>query len=198
MSMTKESSKYTNEILQWIEAVLFAILVSLFIRGFIFETVLVDGPSMEDTLLSGDRLILYKAGYYFSPPKRGDIIVLQVHAGAFENLPLIKNLPFIKKAIPDMSEIDYIKRVIAVPGDVVEFLDGDVYVNGEKLEETYSKGPTNGPDTPIHVGENQVFVMGDNRPDSRDSRNIGLIDYDKIRGKAVFRIWPFKRMGILK
>ena len=184
-----------REIILWIETVVFAVLISLLIRGFIFETVLVDGSSMENTLCSGDRLILYKLGYHFKAPKTGDIIVLQVHEGALKYFPFLKNLPFVKKAIPDVDEVDYIKRVVAVPGDTIEFKDGYVYVNGKKLDEPYVKGVTNGPYTSIKVGENKVFVLGDNRSNSRDSREIGLIDFDKIRGKAVFRVWPFSEVG---
>ena len=187
-----KSNEVAKEIIQWLEAIVFAVLISLLIRGFIFETVLVDGPSMEDTLVSGDRLILYKLGYFFEPPKKGDVVVLQVLEGTLRYLPVLKDLPFVKRAIPDITEIDYIKRVVAVPGDTVEFKDGAVYVNGERLKEVYSKGPTHGPNKAVKVKENKVFVLGDNRLDSRDSREIGQIDFDKIRGKAVFRIWPLK------
>jgi len=195
--MTDNARKinYKKEILQWVEAIIIAVVISMLIRGFVFETVLVDGPSMEKTLSSGDRLILFKAGYYFSPPKRGDIVVLQVHEGTLSFMPLLEKLPIFKKAIPDLTEIDYIKRGIGVPGDTIEFKDGFVYVNGERLVEPYVQGLTYGMERPIKVEENKVFVMGDNRLDSRDSRDIGLIDYDRIRGKAILRIWPLKAFG---
>lgn len=184
-----------NEIIQWVEAIAIAIVISFLIRGFVFETVIVEGPSMENTLATEDRLILYKLGYYFSMPRRGDIVVLEVHEGVLNSIPFIKRLPIVKNAIPDLTEIDYIKRVIAVPGDKLEFKDGSVYVNGQKLKEDYAKGITHGPSGIIEVENNKVFVMGDNRLDSRDSREIGQISCDRIRGKAVFRIWPFKRIG---
>jgi signal peptidase I len=190
MAHKNKPEDYVREILQWIKAIVLAVIVSLIIRGFVFETVLVEGSSMENTLTTGDRLILYKLGYYFSPPAKGDVIVIQVREGTFNNLPLLNKMPFVKKALPDLSEIDYIKRVIGVPGDIVEFKEGDVYVNGEKLNEQYIKGPTYCGEEKIEVKEYKVFVLGDNRLDSKDSREIGLIDFDKIRGKVILRIWP--------
>jgi len=195
MEKESKSSGYLREILQWIQAIIFAVVISLLIRGFVFERVLVDGPSMEHTLTTGDNLILYKLGYYFSPPKRGDIVVLQVNEGVIGFLPFLKNVPFFKKALPDLTEIDYIKRVVGVPGDTVEFKDGKVYVNGSILNETYAEGPTYGSEGKTKIEKNKVYVLGDNRLDSRDSREIGMVDFDKIRGKAILRIWPFRHAG---
>ena len=184
-----------NEILNWIEAIAFAVVISLLIRGFVFETVVVDGSSMENTLQSGDRLILYTLGYYFTPPKRGDIVVLQVREGMLKFIPFLEEFPLFKKAIPDLTEIDYIKRVVGVPGDTIEFIDGKVYVNGDPMREPYSNGETFAGMSKITVEENTVFVMGDNRKNSRDSRELGLVPYNRIKGKAIFRIWPLKKSG---
>jgi signal peptidase I len=192
MANKNKSEYYVKEALQWIKAIVLAVIISLIIRGFVFETVLVEGSSMENTFTTGDRLILYKLGYYFSPPAKGDIIVIQISEGAFSKFPLLNKMPFVKKALPDLSEIDYIKRVIGVPGDIVEFKEGAVYVNGEKLNEQYAKGPTYCEKEKIEVEEHKVFVLGDNRLDSKDSREIGLIDFDKIRGKVILKIWPPK------
>jgi len=187
-----------KEILGWIEAIVLAVVISLLVRAFVFETVYVDGSSMEHTLSSGDRLILYKLGYFFSPPKRGDIVVLQVNEGTFRHFPFLNKLHIVKRALHGIDETDYIKRVIGVPGDEVDIRDGYVYINNEKLEEPYvGEGITyaGSIDLPIKVEEGTVFVLGDNRQNSRDSRELGLIEYDKIKGKAVYRVWPLDSFG---
>lgn len=190
---------YIKEIFQWVEAFLFAILIALLIRGFVLEPVYVDGPSMEPTLYTGQRLVVYKTGYYFAPPQRGDIVVLQYQEGITRFIPFLENLPLFKKALPSIREVDYIKRVIAVPDDTLEIRDGYVYVNGEKIDEPYirEQGATLGWDIqkPMIIPKNNVFVMGDNRQESRDSRQIGLIEFNRIKGKAVLRIWPLKEFG---
>lgn len=187
--MSVESTNTIKEIFQWIQYIIAAVIIALLIRAFIFEPVLVDGHSMDNTLNNGQRLIEYKLGYFFSPPKRGDVIVLQYQKGILKYLPL-----------PDPKEIDYIKRVIGVPGDEVDFKDGKVYINGKELNEPYAKGRTLplGMKVPAVVPPNNVFVLGDNRENSSDSRRIGFIDYSRIRGKATIRIWPLKNIGLIK
>jgi len=200
-SIEKPSTNYAKEIFQWIVAILAAVIIAFLIRGFIGERVLVDGASMENTLKSGQSLILYKLGYYFSAPKRGDIVVLKYQEGIEDFLPFIKEIPFLKNTIHAPREIDYIKRVIGIPGDIIDIKDGFVYLNGEKLDEPYKKGVTNrrkgGMDFPQRVPQNKVFVLGDNREVSSDSRqsNLGFVDYSRIKGKAVFRILPLKTFG---
>ena len=189
-----------SELAQWIQAILIAAVIALLIRGFIFEPVEVIGESMENALHTHQKVILYKLGYYFYSPQRGDIIVLQIQEGWLSFIPFAYKIPFIKKIYPFPEEIDYIKRVIAVPGDTIDIKDGYVYVNGEKLEEPYVKGRTfarNG-SYPVTVPPDKVFVLGDNRENSSDSRNIGFIDQKRIKGKAVFRFWPFSEIGVLK
>lgn len=189
MSAETKSTNSVKEIFQWAQSIIIAIVIALLIRAFIFEPVLVDGHSMDNTLNNGQRLIEYKLGYFFSHPKRGDIIVLQYQKGILKFLPL-----------PDPKEIDYIKRVIGVPGDKIDIRDGNVYINGDELEEPYAKGKTLplGMKFPDVVPLNNVFVLGDNRENSSDSRRIGYIDYSRIRGKATFKIWPFKDIGRIK
>ncbi len=200
--MKKRDKKNSNlmEFLKWIETIIIAIVIALLIRGFILEPVIVNGISMEDTLFSEQRLIIYKLGYFFHPPQKGDIIVLQYKKGLFGNIPILNKLSFLNRVIPSVMEIDYIKRVIGVPGDKIDIKDGHVYINGEKLDEKYAKGETHKQllDFPKTVPPNTVFVLGDNRQNSRDSRIIGFIEYDRIKGKAVLRIWPFKDLGVIK
>jgi len=200
MTTQKNVISFIKELLQWIQAIALAVIIALLIRGFLFEPVYVDGESMENTLISGQRLLVYKLGYYFNEPKNGDIIVLRYQEGPGQDSVLLEKFPFLKKIIPDFQEIDFVKRVIGVPGDTVDIKDGFVYVNGVKLVEPYAKGTTytQHVEFPITIPENKVLVLGDNRLNSRDSRHIGLIDYDQIKGKAVLRIWPLKDIGLIE
>jgi signal peptidase I len=103
--------------------------------------------------------------------------------------------------IPKRDEVDYIKRAIGLPGDVVDIKDGSIYVNGNKLNEPYTVGDTNPfPEIsyPVTVPQNKIFAVGDHRNMSRDSRQIGFIDMKKIKGKAVFRLYPIKNIGRVK
>ncbi len=199
-SNKERASGYMSELFQWIKAILFAIFLAIIIRSFVFEPVIVQGQSMEDTLYTDERLIVFKLGDYFHPPGRGDIIVLQYEEGLASKIPLIRDLPFVKKAFPAFSEIDYIKRVVALPGDTVDLKDGHVYLNGQEIYEPFAKGSTykQAIDFPITVPPGKVFVLGDNRSISRDSRQIGLIEFNRIKGRAVFRIWPIESIGGLK
>jgi len=194
-----ESQILASELFQWVKAIFIAVILALLIRGFVFEPVQVLGPSMEDTLFTGQRLVVYKLGYYFHAPAKGDIIVLQYEEGLASKIPLIRDLPFIKKAFPAVNEVDYIKRVIAVPGDTVDLADGSLLINGKKYDESYTKGLTYKQilDFPITVPPGKVFVLGDNRQNSTDSRTIGLIEYNRIKGKAILRIWPLNSFGSL-
>jgi signal peptidase I, bacterial type len=199
MTENLKKTSVTREIFQWLEAIFLAILIAFLIRAFVFEPVYVEGPSMENTFFTSQRLIVYKLGYYFSPPKAGDVVILQYQEGLSNKLPIIGNLPIFKKAIPSISEVDYIKRVIAVPGDNFNIKDGYVYINNKKIKEPYikEKGVTYNQslELPMIIPKGKVLVLGDNRLNSRDSRQIGLIEYNRIKGKAVLRIWPLKAFG---
>ena len=196
----KKNTSSLLEFLTWVETFVIAIIIALLIRAFVVEPVIVNGVSMEDTLLDGQRLIIYKLGYFFHPPERGDIIVLQYRKGLVGDIPFLKNFDFLNRVLPSVMEIDYIKRVIAVPGDKIDIKDGRVYVNDKELDEKYTRGETHKQlmDFPQVVPENTVFVMGDNRQNSRDSRIIGFIEFNRIKGKAVLRIWPIEDFGIIE
>ena len=145
----------------------------------------VEGASMENTLHNGDNLIVDKLSYRFHDPERFDIIVF----------------PFQYQA-----NTYYIKRIIGLPGETVQIMeDGSIYINGEKLEESYGREVIQ-PETigraaePIVLGEDEYFVMGDNRNNSSDSRTdiVGNIKREDIIGKAWLRIWPLSDFGVLK
>jgi signal peptidase I len=158
---------------------------------------------MENTLKSSQRLVVYKLGYYFTEPRTGDIVVFQYKEGSASKIAWLRELPFFSRAITSYDEIDYIKRVIGLPGDKVDIKeDGFVYVNDIKIDEPYLKqeGETYSPflDMPVIVPDDMVFAMGDNRMNSKDSRQIGFIPYEKIKGKVVLRIWPFDEFGVIR
>ena len=181
--MDKKKSKQTNsaaELFFWAQALTIALAVLVCINTFFFRLSGVRGSSMLDTLKSGDQLILQVIGY--EKPERGDVIVCT--SDAFDGEALVK-------------------RVIAVEGDTVSISgDGYMVVNGEKLYEPYAKEPI--ADTargdqsyPLTVEEGHIFVVGDNRNHSTDSRKImvGQIDEERVIGKALFRIWPLNKIG---
>ena len=163
---------------EWLQCVVTALVACILIFVFFGRTVGVVGPSMEQTLIEGDRLIISRLFY---TPKYGDIVVLR--KDAFKDEPIIK-------------------RVIATEGQTVsiDFDKGIVFVDGETLTEPYINTPTNLREDftePVTVPEGCVFVMGDNRNHSTDSRTevIGCVDTRYILGKALFRLTPLERIG---
>ncbi len=192
-----EKPNYFKEIFKWILVIIVSVFIALVLRAYVFEWVIVQGQSMENTLYNRQVLFVNKIGYVFDSPKKGDIVVFEVVKGNLDYFPVINNVPALASLLPPKNEVDYIKRVIAVAGDKIDIIDGKVYVNDIPQEETYVKGTTKEQniELPCHVPENKVFVMGDNRENSKDSRQIGFVDVDKIKGKAAFRIRPIKEFG---
>lgn len=169
----------TKEILEWIKTIVVSVVIALVITTFIRPT-LVKGHSMYPTLEPNNYLIINKIPYMIHEPERGDIVVFKSHLKTF-----------------DGKEKDLIKRVIAVEGDTLEIKDGDIYVNGEKIHENYINGDYTSGDIKIEVGKGEVFVMGDNRGNSLDSRDprVGPVDINTIRGKVLVRLFPFNEIG---
>ena len=166
---------------EWIKDILIAIIVACLVLQFIKPTI-VQEHSMENTLQPNDYLFISKQSYtLFGEPQRGDIIV-------FHSV----------LTTADGSEKLLVKRIIALPSDTISITGGTVYVNGEALEEDYTKdGYTKTEMDEITIPEGKLFCMGDNRQNSRDSRDpmIGLVDEDEVLGKAVLRLFPFSRFG---
>lgn len=184
------------EVLQWGISIIIALIIALLIRGFIFEIVLVSGSSMDDTLANGQRLYVNKVSYYISEPKRNDVIIMIYEEGNLDKTALFQKVSILKKIIPDFKETDYVKRIIGVPGDIIDIKNGKVYRNGEELVEPYSIGKTYAKilQFPITIPENKYLVLGDNRENSSDGREFGLIDRSRIKGKAVYVILPLNNM----
>ena len=160
-----------------VETVLIAALIALVIRGFIFEPFLVDGPSMEPTLFTGEWLFVSKIAYRFGEVKRGDVIVFRY---------------------PLNPSKDYVKRCVAVAGDTVELRLGRLYVNGQLVEESQIRYPGLYNMKAVTVPEGCVFVLGDHRTNSEDSRYFGPINVRDIKGKAEFILWPLKSVRRVK
>jgi len=165
---------------EYAEAILIAVIIALVVRTLVVQAYKIPSGSMRDTLLLGDYIFVNKLIYKFIEPKRGDIVIFKY--------PLQDNETGIVKSIKETYELivlrkkvqrkDYIKRIIAVPGDVVTGRDGAVFVNDEVYEEPYVRGKDYEPFGPYKVPEGSYFVMGDNRSDSRDSRDWDMSSAD--------------------
>lgn len=157
--------------------------ITLFVIHYVGQRTIVEGASMEPNLSDGDNLVVDKLSYVFSEPERFDIIV------------------FPDQAKPDER---FIKRVIGLPGETVRIdTQGYIYINGEKLEESYGREVMKTPGLAaeeLELGEEEYFVLGDNRNDSLDSRDIrvGMVNRQDIIGRAWLRIYPFDKIGKIK
>jgi signal peptidase I len=191
-----------KEIKSWIFTILGALFIVALLNTEVFAKVQVQQHSMENTLFEKQQLIIDKLSYNFTEPKRGDIIIF------LENE---EKGNILKCALRSMDEVvsvfndsvkskRLVKRVIGIAGDDIDIKNGYVYVNGEKLEEPYANGQTINGDfkLPTKVGENKLFVLGDNRSVSKDSRKFGLIDCKQVEGKAIFRVYPFNAISKVK
>jgi signal peptidase I len=158
-----------------VETILPAVLIVLAINLFLAQPRTVHGQSMEPNLHENQRVIVDLVTYHFRPPQRQEIIVLN---------------------LPDRHTDPLIKRVIGLPGDTIEIKQGAVYVNGNKLNEPYLSQGTSGTLAPQLVPEGHVFVLGDNRGASNDSRYFGMVPYENILGRAWLRYWPPDKIAL--
>lgn len=170
-----------KELIDLIKSFLIAIVAAILVMTFIFRTVSVDGESMLPTLNNKDRLLVEKVSYYFREPKVGDIIVIKY---------------------PADPKQQYIKRIVAVGGDKIKIKNNKLYVNGKEIKENYINEEMNSSidskfNNEIEIPKDTVFVLGDNRNHSKDSRydDVGYVDVKLIVGRANFRIYPFKDIG---
>lgn len=181
----KETVNWKSELISWIQIIIAAAVIALFLNSCIIANSQIPSESMENTIMAHDRVIGSRLSYLFSEPERGDVIIFHY---------------------PDDPTGDtyYVKRVIGLPGDVIDIHDGGVYLNGSDtpLDEPYIKEPMEtDPNHPLHfeVPEDSYFMMGDNRNDSWDARfwENTWVTKDKLIAKVLFRYYPFNKMGVI-
>ena len=172
------------------------------VRPYVVEAFYIPSESMVPTLEIGDRVLANKFIYRFTDPERGEVVVFKsVEGGELppERNPIVSFVDFLRGKQGPPPREDLIKRIVGLPGDEVVVKEGTVLVNGEPQEEPFVNGkfPDLSTSAPITVPKDHVFVMGDNRANSRDSRVFGPVPYENIEGQAFVRFWPLDRLGLL-
>jgi len=160
----------------WLQTIALALILSLVLRATVIDSFRVQGQSMEPTLHDGDRVLISRLSYRLGEPQRGDIVVFRHPTNGAR----------------------YIKRIIGLPGDVLEIRLGQVLVNQQPLEEPYLARRTPGSFGPVRVPAGTVFVLGDNRANSEDSRVFGFLPLRYIIGKAFLLYWPPSNMHFIR
>ncbi len=174
-----------HEIKEWTSSILVALVLTLIIRTYVIQAFKIPSGSMRPTLMEGDKLFVNKYIYRFHKPKRGDIIVFKY---------------------PVDPKKDFIKRLVGFGGESTEIRDGKIYVDGQVLQDPnsfgkfyyYNHDPYGGPNDKIKIPEDSFYVLGDNSANSTDSRFWGFVPKKNVLGKAIFRWWPPKRIGLIR
>jgi len=192
-------------VISWIkdvlETILPALLIVLVVNAFLAQATRVEGQSMEPTLHNNQRLVIEKVSYRFHPPRRGDIVVFRLPNQYVP--PLTERVAAMIRTVLTRSHTaawpdPLIKRVIGLPGETVEIREGRVYINGVQLAEPYETQLTLPDLGPRVIAPGHVFVLGDNRGGSNDSRAFGEVPLSDIIGRAWFRYWPVEQIGLLR
>jgi signal peptidase I len=177
-----------RHIVEWVALLVLALVVTLTLRTFVFQTFYIPSGSMEPTLQIGDRIIVDKLAVDWGTIHRGDVMVFA--APPNENCS-------------GVHDVDLVKRVIGLPGDTLYSVGNTIYVNGQKLNEAWTHTEPLGPPAiappshPVVVAAGHYYMMGDNHSESCDSRYWGTITRSDIIGKAVLRVWPLRRIGFV-
>ena len=192
-SATERGRAGWRQVREWLTVITTAVLIAFVLRTVVVQQFYIAGPSMESTLFGNDRVLVNKLAYRFGSPSRGDVVV-------FDRITTNGDV---------VQHDDLIKRVIGLPDEVVEIRECVVFINGDSLEEPWlpEEMRLRGPDSsircgtpslePVTVGPDEVFLIGDNRPMSFDSRMFGPVDIELIVGKAAVVIWPLDSVSLL-
>jgi signal peptidase I len=166
-----------REILEWAVTLGLAVVLALSVHTWVGELVTIDGPSMQPNLWKDEKVLVGRVEYYFAEPKRGDIVLVRFPG----------------------SDLNYIKRVIATGGEQLAISNGIVFIGGKQLDEPYTAEPAWEDMDEITVPEGSIYVMGDNRNDSHDSRSpdVGPIPLDQVKGRAYALVWPVDKYAKL-
>lgn len=198
-------SKLTKEIMSWLLIILIAFIVVMLVHSQIMAKRVVAKSSMENTLYDGEQLLIDKLTYNFRDPKHGEIIIFfdgEERGNIIDDT--IEIFESFKNGRKDAGlHRRLVKRVIALEGDTIDIKDGCVYLNGDLLSESYAKGQTLIYDTdvmdyPYVLKKNEMFVLGDNREVSLDSRDMGVINVNQVEGRILYRLYPFDSIGFIK
>jgi len=174
----KRTDKKNSALGELLQSLIIAILLATVIRLFVMSPFFIPSPSMVPTLQIGDRIIVSKMAYYFHPPQRGDVMVFKY---------------------PVDPSKDYVKRLIAVGGEVIALKNSKLYINGYEVPENYLPPGLRFSDYgPVRVPQGKYFMLGDNRNNSSDSRFWSFLPENLIIGKAVFVYWPLDRIGLVR
>ena len=178
----KSETSWQDSASDWLVSIIIAVALAFCIRTFLVEPYMVEGSSMYPTLVNHERLVVDKLSYFVTDPKKGEIVVFR---------------------FPKDQTRDFIKRVIAVGGDTVEMQQGKVFVNGKQLNETYiyhndPKGKNISDYRKVVVPKDTIFVLGDNRNNSEDSRfaDVGFVPLKLVKGRALVAFWPLDKMRV--
>jgi signal peptidase I len=200
--MAGESEEKRRSLLRELPVLLLvAFLIAFGVKSLVAQAFFIPSESMEATLKVGDRVLVSRLSYRLHDPRRGDIVVF---TSPFENGKDERSLPLRvlhgileSVGLRQPSTEDFIKRVIALPGETVESREGKIFINGRELVEPYLDEETVPGFEAKMVPKGKLWVMGDNRNQSQDARVFGPIDEDKVIGRAILRIWPIPRVGFL-
>jgi signal peptidase I len=194
-----------NQALEFVTIIVVALGLALLIQAFLVKPFRIPSESMEPTLDIGQRVLVNRLSNHFGNPSRGDIVVFKPPAGADQNTCGVPSEPDdghpCQQATPQKSKSNFIKRVVAVPGDRIKVLAGRVYIGGKEQKEPYIRPDASCPicnlPKEITIPPGHFFMMGDNRGQSADSREWGPVPKKWIIGNAFFTYWPPGRIGTL-
>jgi len=204
MRTSRKDKSFGNSAIELVLIVAVALGLALGIQAFIVKPYRIPSESMVPTLEVGQRVLVNRIGNRFGDPKVGDIVVFHPPAGADSNTcgdPNRRPTEACDRPTPDRSDVNFIKRIVAGPGDTIAIRDGRVYRNGKVAKEDFIRPCADGAGcdfpTPITIPAGHYFMMGDNRGESDDSRFWGPVPREWIIGEAFATYWPPKRIGPL-